>query len=163
MDMKSTIAVVLTVAMLGCGGSEPAEDAAPAPEAATEANQNASAGNADFSAEIAECKYAADASIYNRMASQWHVEQFGDNPLNLTVWRMKDGGATQFSLHRTQGGKTNEINTVEGAPIVGSGTVTITEQGEGVQFDITGKDQGGSDVRARVNCTKLVPLVAEGG
>ena len=161
--MKSTIAVVLTVAMLGCGGSEPAEDAAPAPEAATESNQNASAGNADFSAEIAECKYAADASIYNRMASQWHVEQYGDNSLNLTVWRMKDGGATQFSLHHTQGSKTNEINTVEGAPIVGSGTVTITEQGEGVRFDINGKDQGGSDVKARVNCTKLVPLVAEGG
>ena len=163
--MKFTMALVLSLAWFGCGGdsdSETSEDAAPAPEAdAREANT--SAGDADFSTELAECKYAADASIYNRPASQWHVEQFGDNSLNLTVWRMKDSGALQFSLHRSEGEKTNEINTVEGSPKVGEGTVTLTEQGEGARFDINGKDQSGNDVKAQVTCTKLVPLIAEGG
>ena len=139
------------------------------PNQTAEAEQNPASEAQDLPAsepinvQLSECKYAPDASIYNRAASQWRAEQFGDNPISLTVWRHKDGGATQFSFYTTQRGNTYRIDTVDGSTKVGEGTVQIGNEGDATTFEIRGKDESGNQVNATIKCDKLVPLIAEGG
>ena len=160
--MRLVVALAVVVGFSACADQSQSHET-------TETEQNSASDAASLPAsqpinvELSECKHAPDASIYNRAASQWRAEQFGDTPLSLTVWRHKDGGATQFSFYTTQGGNTYRIDTVDGSTKVGEGTVQIGTEGEATTFEIRGADESGNQLNATIKCQKLVPLIAEGG
>lgn len=160
--MKSQIALAAGLLFIACADQPQSNQAANAPQT-SESNVDAVPASEPINAQLPQCQHAADASIYNRPASQWRVEQYGQSTLSLTVWRHKDGGNTQFSFYATQDGNTYRIDTVDGSPKVGEGTVDIITEGTATTFQIQGKDQSGNRVMARITCDQLVPLVAEGG
>jgi hypothetical protein len=161
--------VLLGVALLlACGGNG-TEEAAEEDGTAQLSSATSSPSTEDnappsepLTLNLDQCQHAPQAAIYNRPAKLWRAEQPGENYVSLTVWQLNAGG-TEFSLSRSAGSNTYRIDTVNGGQKVGSGSVAITSQGEGASFEISGKDQNGNDLRATITCTKLVPLVAEGG
>lgn len=112
------------------------------------------------------CSHAPEASIYGTPASLWQIQDSNADELryaNLTVWRPKSGDADQFSMSVNTGGSDHRISTVKGGEIVGSGSVTFQQAGEGGRFEIVGKDAEGRSVRATFHCERFAAHIAEGG
>ena len=159
--MKNAIKIGI-VLLAACGGGNEEQQS----QADTEQVSNDAPAPGAVDLQITQCTHTENASIYGKPAAQWRAEHYGsEDPTsaNLTVWRMKTGGEDQFSFHMVQSGETYRINTVEGSTKVGSGTVTVTAQGKGAQFVMSGKDQNGNDLRATIYCDGLIEPVAEGG
>ena len=115
-----------------------------------------------------ECTFAEQASIYNVPAKQWAARFDGGTgsvigSANLTVWQFAGGAPDQFSLGLDVGQRSHRIATVKGGELVGSGRVTIRQQGSGVRFEVDGEDAGGTKVRTTIECERFTPAVAEGG
>ena len=115
-----------------------------------------------------ECTFAEQASIYNVPAKQWAARFDGGTgsvigSANLTVWQFAGGAPDQFSLGLDVGQTSHRIATVEGGELVGSGRVTVRQQGSGVRFEVDGQDAGGTKLRATIDCERFTPAVAEGG
>ena len=160
--MRLVVTLAIMLAASACADESQPDQPAADVENSTASNANLPASG-PIDVQVAECKHAPDASIYNRPASQWRAEQFGESHLSLTVWRYKDGRPTEFSFSTTRGDNTYRIDTVEGSTKVGEGTLEIVGNGEATAFEIRGKDESGNALNATVKCDKLVPLVAEGG
>ena len=160
--MRFTLCLAATVVLLGCADEPQSDQPAQSTPDQTASTSDVPA-SAPINVQLPQCMHAPEASIYTRPAEQWRAEQYGENTLSLTVWRMKSDGNTQFSLYTTQSGKTYQIDTVEGSTKVGEGSVGIRTEGAVTTFVIQGKDQSGNPLTATIKCDKLIPLIAEGG
>ena len=115
-----------------------------------------------------ECTFAEQASIYNVPAKQWAARFDGGTgsaigSANLTVWQFTGGAPDQFSLGLDVGQRSHRIATVKGGELVGSGRVTVRQQGSAVRSEVDGQDAEGTKVRATIECERFTPAVAEGG
>lgn len=159
MSIRSTPILFIAFLFFACGG-EPQPDSDTQLESASESV----AQSKPIAADVEQCTFTENASIYDRPASQLRAEHHDDDSdLNLTVWRMHADGAHQINLHVRQGEETYRINTVEGSSLAGNANVVVTPQGSGTTIEIDGKDQSGNDLRATISCASLGEPVVEGG
>ena len=151
----------LAVALgLACGGDRgPDADSAPAPAPPPSAR-------ATLSVDAGKCGYEPNASIFDKPAEMWTAQsdRAAGQYLNLAVWKLKSGEPVQFNLAVESGGADlREISTVAGGTTKGSGTATVTRQGEGGSIVIDGTDASGSALRVTVTCARFEPIAEEGG
>jgi hypothetical protein len=102
-----------------------------------------------------ECNFTDDASIFEAPATMWAVRQSaGDRSVNLTMWRLRQGGET-LTLSLTAGGKTYRVNTTkvgqQGA-IDGTGRWTFAKSGAGGTFTIEALTAGRTKITGRLTC-----------
>jgi hypothetical protein len=112
------------------------------------------------------CVHAPRASIFNTLSSMWMVN-YAPAPgrsIALTVWRPMTGDTTpQINFNVSTGGKSQRIETVRAAEIVGKGSVRITKRGAGGRFDIVGTTGDGATVRGSIECEKFAAPAPVGG
>jgi hypothetical protein len=125
-------------------------------------------GSKDYrSSGPAECKAAAQASIYGVPAVQYSVSQrSGNESLRLTLWQPKDGSPGMLSLHVSSGGSRYEVDTVKGGAkrdIKGSGKASLQKSGDGGVFTIDAKATSGEPIAGKIACSRFGAIQAEGG
>jgi hypothetical protein len=125
-------------------------------------------GSKDYrSSGPAECKAAAQASIYGIAAAQYSVSQrSGNESLRLTLWQPKDGSPAMLSLHVSSNGSRYEVDTVKGGAkrdIKGSGTASLQKSGAGGVFTIDARALSGEALAGKITCSRFGALQAEGG
>ena len=125
-------------------------------------------GSKDYrSSGLAECKAAAQASIYGIAAAQYSVSQrSGNESLRLTLWQPKDGSPSMLSLHVSSGGSRYEVDTVKGGAkrdIKGSGKASLQKSGAGGVFTIDARAMSGEAIAGKIACSRFGAIQAEGG
>ena len=130
-------------------------------------NINGKVGGKSFQAAgTGACQHAPEASIRGASASLWLVQfssqHEGLKQLNLTLWRLKDGGPDQvsLSLETKSGAHRVESGTGENQ---GEATVVILPNGPGGRLEITGKDAEGKRLELAIDCPAFSPVEAAGG
>jgi hypothetical protein len=102
-----------------------------------------------------ECNFTDDATIYEAPATMWAVRQsIGDRSINLTMWRLHQGGDT-LTLSLTADGKTYRVNTTkigQQGTIEGSGRWTFAKSGAGGTFTIEASTATRAKIAGRVSC-----------
>ena len=142
---------------------------APAPrDEASTAEIALKVGSKDYrSSGPAECKAAAQASIYGIAAAQYSVSQrSGNDSVRLTLWQPKDGSPSMLSLHVSSGGSRYEVDTVKGGAkrdIKGSGKASLQSSGAGGVFTIDARAASGEPIAGKVTCSRFGAIQAEGG
>ena len=169
--MRRPVSVVTLILLTWLPGAAAAQrqQLQPSPPAdAVTVNISGKVGGKSFqSAGTGGCRHAPEASIRGASASLWLVQFSGQHDglkqLNLTLWRLKDGGPDQVSLtletksgtHRVESGGTGEDQ--------GEATVVILPNGPGGRLEITGKDAEGKQMQIAVDCPAFAGVEAEGG
>jgi hypothetical protein len=151
--------------------SAPASRSARAPAVRDEASTADIAlkvGSKDYrSSGPAECKAAAQASIYGIAAAQYSVSQrSGGESLRLTLWQPKDGSPAMLSLHVSSGASRYEVDTVKGGAkrdTKGSGTASLQKSGAGGVFTIDARALSGEAISGKIACSRFGAIHAEGG
>jgi hypothetical protein len=151
--------------------SAPASRSARAPVERAEASTAEIAlkvGSKDYrSSGPAECKAAAQASIYGIAAAQYSVSQrSGGESLRLTLWQPKDGSPGMLSLHVSSGASRYEVDTVKGGAkrdTKGSGTASLQKSGAGGVFTIDARALSGEAISGKIACSRFGAIQAEGG
>jgi hypothetical protein len=167
------IAVLTTVTLLLCLSSEAAAQrrslAPTSAQAALTVTIGGKVGGKDYQASGAgQCRHAPDASTRGASASLWTVEYGGPNDggirqLNLTLWRLKDGGSDQVSLVLETKSGSHRVETGGGGKDQGNASVVILPNGPGGRFEISGKDADGKPIKLTIDCPAFSPIAAEGG
>ena len=155
-----TWAAFAALVISACGGDRKPE-AEEAPASATPSSQAA-----NLSVDVSKCGYEPNASIYDKPAELWTAQsdRDGGQYLNVAIWKLKSGEPIQFNLSVGSGSADpREITTVAGGTIKGSGTATVTPQGEGGTIAIDGTDASGSALKVTITCTRFEPIAEEGG
>jgi hypothetical protein len=114
------------------------------------------------------CRHAPEASLRGASASMWMVQfqgsrDAGVGPLNLTLWRFKDGSPDQLSLALETGSGSHRIDTSNPDEKKGEATVTILPNGPGGRLELTGEKAGGKPVQLTIDCPAFSGIEAEGG
>jgi hypothetical protein len=114
------------------------------------------------------CRHAPEASLRGASASMWKVEfqgsgDSGVGPLNLTLWRFKDGSPDQLSLALETGSGSHRIDTSNPDEKKGEAAVTILPNGPGGRLELTGKKSSGKPVQLTIDCPAFSGIEAEGG
>jgi hypothetical protein len=112
------------------------------------------------------CRHAPEASLRGASASMWMVEFPASRdvgPLNLTLWRFKDGSPDQLSLALETGSGSHRIDTSNPDEKKGEATVTILPNGPGGRLELSGKKAGGKPVQLTIDCPAFSGIEAEGG
>jgi len=117
---------------------------------------------------IGVCRHAPDASIRGVSASLWMVHYGGSGEgglkqLNLTLWRPKDGGPDQLSLHLKTDSRDHRIETGGKGKRKGEGAVTIIPNGPGGRLELNGKEAKGKPVQLTIECPTFAGVEGEGG
>jgi hypothetical protein len=124
-------------------------------------------GKSIQAAGIGACRHAPEASIRGASASLWLVQFSGQHDrlkqLNLTLWRLKDGGPDQVSLTLETKSGTHRVETGGTGEDQGEATVVILPNGPGGRLEITGKDADGKQMQIAVDCPAFAAVEAEGG
>ena len=125
-------------------------------------------GSKDYrSSGPAECKAAAQASIYGIAAAQYSVAQrAGNESLRLTLWQPKDGSPSMLSLQVSSGGNRYEVDTVKGGgkrDIKGSAKASLQNSGAGGVFTIDARTASGEAITGKIACSRFGAIHAEGG
>ena len=116
------------------------------------------------SSAAGKCTHAPVASIYQVVAELWSVQQSdGERSLTLSLWRPKDGSGDMMSLSVGSGRSSNQVSTVRGAALAGSGKVTLAPAGKGGVFTVDAKTADGKAINGTIKCDALAPHIAEGG
>jgi hypothetical protein len=111
-----------------------------------------------------KCTHAPVASIYQAVSELWSAEQSEDSrSLHLSFWRPKDASGDMVSLSITSGRSSHRVSTVRGAPLAGSGKVTLQPSGKGGVFTVDAKTPEGAAITGTIKCEVFAPHVAEGG
>jgi hypothetical protein len=163
-----------TTALLCCLASEAAAqqlqpERPSQPEGALTLIINAKVRGKDYQASGAgTCRHAPDASIRGKSASMWMVEyggreDSGVRQLNLTLWRLKDGGSDQVSLVLDTKAGSHRVETGGSGKDRGMATVVILPNGPGGRFEIRGEDAEGKPIQVSIDCPAFGPIQAEGG
>ena len=126
------------------------------------------AGSKEYrSSGPAECKSAAQASIYGIPAAQYSVSQrSGNESVRMTLWQPKDGSPAMLSLYISSGASRYEVDTVKGGAkrdTKGSGTASLQKSGAGGVFTIEAKTVSGEAVAGKIACSRFGGIQAEGG
>jgi hypothetical protein len=102
-----------------------------------------------------ECNFTDDATIYEAPASMWSVRQStGDRGVNVTMWRMRQGG-DMLTLSLTADGKTYRVNTTkvgQQGTIEGTGRWTFAKNGPGGVFTIEASTGTRAKIAGRLTC-----------
>ncbi|HEX2248957.1 MAG TPA: hypothetical protein VHH32_01330 [Gemmatimonadales bacterium] len=114
------------------------------------------------------CRHAPEASLRGASASMWMVQfqgsrDAGVGPLNLTLWRFKDGSPDRLSLALESGSGSHRIDTSNSEEKKGEATVTILPNGPGGRLELTGKNAGGKALQLTIDCPAFTGFQAEGG
>ncbi|HEY9015549.1 MAG TPA: hypothetical protein VIM84_10865 [Gemmatimonadales bacterium] len=130
-------------------------------------NINGKVGGKSFQAAgTGACRHAPEASIRGASASLWLVQfssqHEGLKQLNLTLWRLKDGGPDQVSLSLETKSGTHRVESGAGDD-QGEATVVILPNGPGGRLEITGKDADGKRMQLAIECPAFSSVEAEGG
>lgn len=113
----------------------------------------------------AECRAAADASIYDVPASMWHAS-FADpknalSRVNVTLWQPTTGGPAQLTLLVAARSQTHEIVTIP-ARMNGSAIGRFERQGAGGSLVVEGRTASQQPIRVRVSCSQFLPAEDNG-
>ena len=168
MGNRSRVWVLLlsAIAFTGLVGSAAGQRRAPGQERAKQAIQaSLKVGMQTYeSSEPGSCTHAPKASIYDVMAELWTVNQLaGERSLTLTFWKPANGSAEMFNLSVSDSKGSNDVNTVRGGTISGSGKVTFAKSGQGGAFTIDAKTKAGAAITGKITCAAFGPHIAEGG
>jgi hypothetical protein len=102
-----------------------------------------------------ECNFTDEATIYEAPATMWAVRQsIGDRSINLTMWRLHQGGDT-LTLSLTADGKTYRVNTTkigQHGTLEGAGRWTFAKSGAGGTFTIEASTATRAKIAGRVSC-----------
>jgi hypothetical protein len=102
-----------------------------------------------------ECNFTDEATIYEAPATMWAVRQsIGDRSINLTMWRLHQGGDS-LTLALTADGKTYRVNTTkigQQGTIEGSGRWTFAKSGAGGIFTIEASTATRAKIAGRLTC-----------
>ena len=154
------------IAFTGVVGSAEGQRRAPGQERAKQAIQaSLKVGTQTYeSSEPGSCTHAPKASIYDVMAELWTVNQLaGERSLTLTFWKPANGSGEMFNLSVSDSKGSNDVNTVRGGTISGSGKVTFEKSGQGGAFTIDAKTKAGTAITGKITCAAFGPHIAEGG
>lgn len=111
-----------------------------------------------------KCTHAPVASIYQVMSELWTAQQSQDGrSVNLSLWRPKNGSGDMVTLSVNTGKSAQNVSTVRGAAISGSGQVTLAPAGKGGVFTVDAKAADGTTITGTIKCDAFAPHVAEGG
>ena len=169
-ELLERIDVKALAPLVEASGAAPSRSArAPAPRVeASTAEIALKVGSNDYrSSGPAECKAAAQASIYGIAAAQYSVSQrSGNDSLRLTLWQPKDGSPSMLSMHVSSGGSRYEVDTVKGGAkrdIKGSGKASLQNSGAGGVFTIDARAASGESIAGKIACSRFGAIQAEGG
>lgn len=102
-----------------------------------------------------ECNFTDEATIYEAPATMWAVRQsIGDRSVNLTMWRLHQGGDS-LTLSLTVDGKTYRVNTTkvgQQGTIEGAGRWTFAKNGAGGLFTIEASTASRAKITGRLTC-----------
>jgi hypothetical protein len=105
-----------------------------------------------------ECNFTGDATIYEAPATMWAVRQSsGDRSINLTMWRLHQGG-DMLTLSLTANGKTYRVNTTkigQHGTIEGAGRWTFAKSGAGGTFTIEASTATRAKIAGRLTCASF--------
>ena len=117
----------------------------------------------------ARCVHAPRAALFDKPAKNWTVQvapgsRSGLRSFALTIWRFDGAAARQgFSLSVQVDGSSHRISTLDGDPGQGRGEATLTSRGAGGQIEVTGRTEGGTPIRATIDCARFAAPYAVGG
>ena len=117
------------------------------------------------SSEPGKCTHAPMASIYNTVSELWSVQQSSTGrSLALSLWKPKDGSGDMVTLSVSNGGSSQQVNTVRGGGATsGAAKVTLEKAGTGGTFTVEAKTATGAAITGTIKCDAFAPHVAEGG
>jgi hypothetical protein len=102
-----------------------------------------------------ECNFTDEATIYEAPATMWAVRQsIGDRSVNLTMWRLHQGGDS-LTMELTADGKTYRVNTTkigQQGTIEGAGRWTFAKSGAGGIFTIEASTATRAKIAGRLTC-----------
>ena len=125
-------------------------------------------GRVDASCQVDEKATASNTRAYFVVMYPW----FGQRPpADQPQWRFtleirRNAAADtypQFSFSFLEGTKSATIQTVDGSPKMGSGSVRVTRRGPGARFEVEGRSKEGQPLRAAIDCPRFQATAAAGG